>query len=68
MSDEPQYYGGAFKYVGVVNILFFLLHEVILRVHSVSRRKIIEDKALKYSELHRQHLRAKTSWMTSAHR
>lgn len=59
MSDEPQYHGCAFKYVGVVDMLFFLLHEVlcievILRVHSVSRRKIIEDKALKYSELHRQ--------------
>lgn len=59
MSDEPQYHGCAFKYVGVVIILFFLLHEVfcievILRVHSVSRRKINENKAVKYSELHRE--------------
>lgn len=44
MSDEIQYYGGAFKYVGVVKnkkkFRDLKLHDVILRVRSVSRRKI----------------------------
>lgn len=58
MSAETRYYRGAFKYIGKVKILPFFfnlkLHEVMLSVRSVSRRNIIEEKALQYSELHKQ--------------
>lgn len=72
MSIETRYYRGAFKYVGMVKILLFFfnlkLHEVMLRVRSVSRRNLIEEIALQYSELHKQRVRAKTFLLKSAHR